>query len=67
VREGDPSLITFSFEDLPDGKETFTIHIDREKLRTSGYKALSDFLHKLHVYKSIGDYETAEKFFNHYS
>lgn len=41
--------------------------IDRPKLRTTGFKALSDFLHKLHVYKSIGDYETAEKFFNHYS
>jgi len=52
---------------LADGKETFTIHIDREKLRTTGFQALSDFLHKLHVYKSIGDYESAEKFFNHYS
>lgn len=67
MREGDPSLITFSFSELADGKETFTIHIDREKLRTTGFQALSDFLHKLHVYKSIGDYESAEKFFNHYS
>ena len=67
MREGDPSLVTFSFEELPDGKETFTIHVDRDKLRTSGFQALSDFLHKLHVYKSIGDYATAETFFNHYS
>ncbi len=41
--------------------------LDRTKLRTSGFKALSDFLHKLHILKSIGDFEGAENFFNHYS
>jgi len=41
--------------------------VDRSRIREHGFKALSDFLHKLHVYKSIGDYDTAEKFFNHYS
>ena len=43
------------------------MNIDRSRVREHGFKALSEFLHKLHVYKSIGDYETAEKFFNHYS
>jgi dipeptidyl-peptidase-3 len=28
---------------------------------------MSDFLAKLHIYKSMGDYEAAAKFFNHYS
>lgn len=60
-------MITFDFSKTAEGKDTFTVRIDRSKLRTSGFKALSDFLHKLHVYKSIGDFESAEKFFNHYS
>jgi len=59
--------MTFEFGKTEEGKDTFTFHVDRAKLRTTGFKALSDFLHKLHVYKSIGDYESAEKFFNHYS
>lgn len=41
--------------------------VDRPKLRTTAYKALSEFLSKLHIYKSMGDFEAAEKFFNHYS
>ena len=67
VREGDSSLINFEFSKTDDGKETFMFTVDRSKLRTSGYKALSDFLHKLHILKSIGDFESAEKFFNQYS
>ena len=66
VREGDPSLITFEFSER-DGKDYFEIKVDREKIRTSGFKALSEFLHKLHVYKSMGDYDSAKKFFDHYS
>jgi len=45
----------------------FELKIDRSRIREHGFKALSEFLHKLHVYKSIGDFESAEKFFNHYS
>lgn len=41
--------------------------VNRDKLRTSAHKSLSDFLSKLHIYKSMGDFESAEKFFNHYS
>jgi len=36
-------------------------------IRTQGFEALNNFLHKLHVYKSIGDYDTAEVFFNNLS
>lgn len=43
------------------------MHTDRSKLRTIGFEAIDKFLHKLHVYKSIGDYQEAEKFFLHYS
>jgi len=41
--------------------------VNRGMLREQGFKALSEFLNKLHVYKSIGDFETAEKFFLHYT
>ena len=50
-----------------DGKDSMDIRFDRSKLRTVGFKAIDEFLHKLHVYKSIGDFETAEKFFDSYS
>jgi len=50
-----------------DGKDWFYMTVDRSKLRTTAHKALSDFLGKLHSYKSLGDYETAKKFFDHYS
>jgi dipeptidyl-peptidase-3 len=59
VREGDDKLMQFEFSTKDDGKETFTLKIDRSRIREHGFKALSDFLHKLHVYKSIGDFETA--------
>jgi dipeptidyl-peptidase-3 len=50
-----------------EGRESFMLGINRERLRTTGFKALTDFLHKLHVYKAIGDIETAKKFFDGYS
>ena len=66
VREGDPSIINFEFTQK-DGKDYFYMTVDRPKLRTTAFKAMSDFLAKLHIYKSMGDYEAAAKFFNHYS
>ena len=41
--------------------------LDRSKLRTTAFDALSQFLKKLHIYKSIGDYNNAKIFFDHYS
>jgi dipeptidyl-peptidase III len=60
-------LIKFEFTTLPDGKEYFYMNIDRAQLRTTGHKALSDFLGKLHTLKSLGDFGQAEEWFNTYS
>ena len=43
------------------------MRIARERIREHGFPALEAFLHKLHVYKSIGDFETAKTFFEGYS
>ena len=67
IREGDPELMKFEFCKDAEGKDDLKFSVDRARLRTSGFKAISDFLHKLHVYKSMGDYEEAKKFFDHYS
>ena len=67
IREGDPDLISFEFSKNAEGKDWFTMHIARERIREHGFPALERFLHKLHVYKSIGDYDTAKTFFDNYS
>lgn len=67
VREGDPELITIEFTKKEDGSDYFYMNINRDKLRTTGFKSLSDFLAKLHIYKSMGDFDEAKKFFDHYS
>ena len=43
------------------------MHIARDRIREHAFPALETFLHKLHVYKSIADYDTAKEFFEHYS
>jgi len=63
---GDPSIIKFEFT-KKDDKDYFYMSVDRNKLRTTGHKALSDFLCKLHTYKSLGDFDTAKTFFEQYS
>lgn len=67
LREGDPELITIDFHKNAEGKDWFTMKIKRERIREFGFPALETFLHKLHVYKSIGDFDTAKAFFDHYS
>lgn len=63
-----PDLIKINFcKNEETGADDFIMTVDRGMLREQGFKALSEFLHKLHVYKSIGDFETAEKFFLHYT
>ncbi len=51
VREGDPSVINFEFTKKEDGTDYFILHIDRSKLRTTAFKALEEFLSKLHILK----------------
>jgi len=50
VREYDPTLIKFEFTEK-DGREYFYVNLDRSKLKTSAFAALSAFLRKLHIYK----------------
>ena len=66
VREGDPSVIQIEFCEK-DGRDFFFLHVDRSKLRTTAFKALSEFLCKLHTYKAMGDFDAAKAFFDHYS
>ena len=66
IREKDKSIMSFEFT-KKDDKDYFWIHFDREKIKTLGFEALKAFLRKLHIYKSMGDYESAKKFFDHYS
>jgi len=67
VREGDPELIKIEFVKDAEGNDDISFKLDRTRLREHGFKAISDFLHKLHVYKSMGDFDAAQKFFTHYS
>lgn len=67
VREKNPGLITFEFSKLDDGRDYFTMKVDRKALREGGHAALSEFLAKLHELKSLGDYDTAHPWFTHYS
>lgn len=60
-------MLKIEFKKDDQGRDSFEFSINREKLRTTGYKALCDFLAKLHILKSIGDFEEAQKFFEYYS
>ena len=59
--------MTIKFFKDDKGEDDFLFKVDRSRLRTHGFKAISKFLHKLHVYKSMGDYKTAKKFFDEHS
>ena len=67
IRQAPGNLIKIEFLKTDEGKESFTMSLDREQLKTKGFKAMDEFLGKLHTLKSIGDFESAEKWFDSYS
>ncbi len=72
VREADPSIVQFEFTtkvDPVDGssKDYFYLNVNRDKLRTVAFEGIKKFLAKLHIYKSMGDFDAAKKMFDGYS
>jgi hypothetical protein len=67
VREENPGLITFELSKQEDGRDYFTMKVDRTKIREGAHKSLSNFLGKLHSMKALGDFASAEPWFAHYS
>lgn len=50
-----------------DSGDDLVITVHREKLLTEGKAAIQNFLLKLQVYKSLGDYASASEMYNKYS
>eukprot|EP00930_Biecheleria_cincta_P024341 TRINITY_DN17432_c0_g1_i1.p1 TRINITY_DN17432_c0_g1~~TRINITY_DN17432_c0_g1_i1.p1 ORF type:complete len:776 (-),score=144.53 TRINITY_DN17432_c0_g1_i1:259-2586(-) len=50
-----------------DGEPNVLIHLERSLIPTVGKKAIGEFLQKLQIYKSLGDFEQGSKMFAAYS
>lgn len=50
-----------------DEEGRYVVLVDRDKIRTSGHKAISDFLTKLNVYKATADIEHGKAMYDHYT
>ncbi|XP_052269163.1 dipeptidyl peptidase 3-like isoform X2 [Dreissena polymorpha] len=50
-----------------DGKPDLVIRMDRQKILTVAKPAIGNFLRKLQVYRSTGDFEEGKKLYDHYS
>lgn len=49
-----------------DGKDYFYINFPKDGFKQKCFDALSPFLKKLHILKSIGDFDTAKEWFENY-
>ena len=50
-----------------DGKPDLLLTMDKSKLESVGKPAIGQFLKKLQVYKSLGDFESADEMFSKHS
>nr|XP_054759665.1 dipeptidyl peptidase 3-like [Lytechinus pictus] len=65
--EAGQGLVTITRTTGDDGKPDVVIQIDRTKIETVGKEAIGNFLRKLQVYKSTGDYTSGKAMFDGYS
>ena len=63
MREAGGDFLTIEFTE----DEQFLIHMDFSKIESHGFPAISDFLNKLHCFKSTGDVVRGRELFNHFS
>lgn len=63
MREAGDNFLSIEFTE----DEQFLIKMDFAKIETIGFPAVSEFLKKLHCFKSTGDIVRARALFNHYS
>ena len=64
MREKDPSILQINFtqktNEKGESRDYFYLTVDRSKLRTVAFEGIKEFLSKLHIYKSMGDFEAAK-------
>lgn len=63
MREAGDGFLTVEFTE----DEQFLIKMDFDKIHSVGFPAVTEFLMKLHCFKSTGDVCRGKEFFNHYS